>query len=68
MCLNGLNAGVDNLAACQTEYETSANAPTVGLGEWSIASFIPIGGGAPTATITTIDSPNNPVTTLSSCF
>jgi len=32
------NAGLDNLEACLADFETSANAPTVGIGTWSIVS------------------------------
>ncbi|WP_348799710.1 PKD domain-containing protein [Flavobacterium adhaerens] len=52
------NAGPDDTVACQQTYTTNAVAPTAGIGRWSFQSQ-PSGANA------TIDSPNNPKTTLS---
>ena len=52
------NAGVDDLIACQTTFQTLANTPASGLGTWTITTD-------PSAGATTVDSPNNPQTTLS---
>ena len=53
-----INAGPDQPNACQLDFQTNATFPTVGLGTWSITS-------SPAGSSTTIDSPNNPNTTLS---
>ncbi len=52
------NAGIDETNACELDYQTSANEPSVGIGTWTFVTD-PSGG------MTVIDSPNNPVTTLS---
>ncbi|CAM1333637.1 gliding motility-associated C-terminal domain-containing protein [Tenacibaculum aestuariivivum] len=66
------NAGSDDLAACALTYTTAAvfdinSVPSpVGIGTWSIVSFTPKGSATPAAIVpvTSIDSPNNPITSL----
>ncbi|WP_194410411.1 beta strand repeat-containing protein, partial [Dokdonia pacifica] len=52
------NAGPDDLEACELDYMTAANTPSVGIGTWTIIN-------SPPGSSTTIDNPNNPVTSLS---
>lgn len=52
------NAGTDDLLACELTYQTNATPVTTGIGTWTITSQ-PVGAS------TTIDNPNNPITTLS---
>ncbi|WP_165872170.1 DUF11 domain-containing protein, partial [Tenacibaculum sp. M341] len=53
-----IDAGPDQPNACQLDFMTSATFPTTGLGTWTITS-------APAGSSTTIDSPNNPITSMS---
>ncbi len=55
------DAGDGDSQACQLDFQTNAVAPLVGLGTWSFANPAddPSGGDV------VIDSPNNPITTLS---
>ncbi len=53
-----INAGADQPNACQSNFLTAATPPTIGIGVWTITS-------APVGSTTTIDNPNNPVTSLS---
>ena len=53
-----VNAGPDQLNACQQDFLTAAAVPTFGIGSWTITS-------SPVGSSTTIDSPNNPITSLS---
>ncbi|WP_248723555.1 gliding motility-associated C-terminal domain-containing protein [Seonamhaeicola sp. ML3] len=50
-----VEAGPNQTNACQTDFLTSATAPTSGIGAWSIIS-------GPSGHSTTIDFPNNPIT------
>ncbi|WP_163401054.1 DUF11 domain-containing protein, partial [Flavobacterium fluviatile] len=52
------DAGPDDAVACQTTYQTSAVAPAVGIGTWTITN-------QPPGAAAVIDSPNSPITTLS---
>ena len=54
-------AGPDDAKACQFTYKTAAVKPAVGIGTWSFAKP----GDDPSTGQVVIDSPNNPVTTLS---
>ena len=53
-----INAGPDQPNACELDFMTSATFPTTGLGTWTITN-------APAGSSTTIDSPNNPITSMS---
>ncbi|MDT0558503.1 gliding motility-associated C-terminal domain-containing protein [Ichthyenterobacterium sp. W332] len=63
-----IEAGPDQPLACQQDAQLGATTPTVGIGTWS---FVSVTSGATTDTdntgnaIVTIDSPNNPLSTLS---
>ncbi|WP_157766109.1 PKD domain-containing protein, partial [Aquimarina aggregata] len=56
-----IDAGPDQTNACQQDAQLAATAPTVGIGVWSFANP----GDDPSSGVITIDSPNNPQTTLS---
>ena len=53
-----IQAGANQPNACQLDFMTTATIPTVGLGTWTITS-------SPAGSSTTIDSPNNPITSMS---
>ncbi|GAA3618959.1 PKD domain-containing protein [Flavivirga jejuensis] len=53
-----VEAGPSQPNACQTDFLTAADVPDFGIGTWSITT-------SPGGSLTTVDSPNNPITSLS---